>query len=268
MVIGRPTQRSSNMSHRIRQGAMIAIIGGSLGLAAQTQAAQILLNSNFNGSTTGWTLTNGGGTVADTGTESTFTNAPSGASVDIKDTTTTTTANKPTITAYYAALNSGETNNPVQISFDVNLINRGAGENCSLIVSSSTGVREIILNISDGATGKVSYVGSSAVQLGTTLNLSKWYHFTLTAPPAVTSPTSWDLSISDGTTTDTYKGLTFRNPVTNYNGQQFTMNNGAVTLPAEFQVDNVLVQTVPEPTSMAAMAAAGMGLLCVRRRRA
>ncbi|MGC8551882.1 MAG: hypothetical protein ACP5O7_03355 [Phycisphaerae bacterium] len=207
----------------------------------------------------------GSGGVADSGTESAFTNIAGGSSAALTSNNTNTNPtvlDSPTLTGF-------TTSDPIQISFDFDITTANIANNDTFILNSS---RNIILNfgsapISGTNPGAMIYKdGSSAVTSTFTASLNTWYRITLgLSAENATSPT-WSINVANTSGSSLYSasGISFTNTLAPYSSFNYSFNTAANNGGGAFNIDNVLVQS-PEPASLLLFGTAGASILLLPR---
>lgn len=241
--------------------ACVGVIAAGYG---QTRA-NTYLSENFNhGGTSLGTFTAPNGGVTDNGTESAFTNTAGGDSALLTSSPGFTVLDSPSFAV--------PTSDPVQISFDFDIITANASNNDTFVLNSA---RNIILNFggpaaaSSSVPGKMVYKnGSSGVATNFAPSLNTWYHITLGLSAEDAANPNWSINVTNTAGQSQYSAsdILFSNALAQYTSMNYSFNVPTVVDGASFQVDNVLVAT-PEPTVISLLGLGALGLLIVNPRR-
>lgn len=149
---------------------------------------------------------------------------------------------------------------PLYLQYDFNSINQDG--NSGLQVSGAGGLA-VNLHMINFNNSNPSYVDGTTTPNPTRVNLpvslsnSTWYRNTLTMRSGVDTFDIRIQTIQNTSIDQTFTGLNFQNPVTNFNQIRFHFNTIASNGGGEFYIDNVLLtdnpndlRPIPEPASL------------------
>ena len=145
-------------------------------------------------------------------------------------------------------LSPGEQSQSLVIGFDYMYTSATGNPQFAVLDGSTSGIRMMLTNPS----GFVSIrEGSSFNQTSISLDTNTWYRFTLTIYALDSVSDSYDLSVETyGGSTTTVTGLSFENQVSDLTSLRFNYNTAASVSGGDYSIDNVYVQSIPEPSSV------------------
>lgn len=248
------------MSTRRSRNVQASLVGGCMALFAMAAQAGLIVSQDFNTDLTG--IVTAGVTVDRTGPESAITSVGGGASLNIKD--TSTTSNPEASVAFSVT----EMNNQLKIVFDFYNDATGNGNAGFLLRGSgnSTAGIQLMLNKFDGS-GMWNF-SSANDAIGIVLSLDTWYRVEILTSAESAATKTFDLTVyaANGTSVvGSASGLAFRNNITSYDDVRWYYANATANQGGQFYVDNLSVQTIPEPASLGLILLGTGGVLLLRR---
>lgn len=253
-------------------------IGIVLGISVLAVVAQadVLLTDNFNGSIdSAWSISYQGEadgentTATAVGAESAFTLGanPTGTSLRMYDESALGEVNL-RYTMPSGAIGDGQT---MVVTFDFMSPNSNPATLANMQVQSGTSKASntsFFQNKSGADSNEfLNHDGSSNATLLNSVKEDTWYRFVGAYSPNGTDDDSLVLTVTefDGSTVLDMT-TTIQNNKDSYNSLLFNWNVPATSSGSEFYIDNVMIESIPEPATLGMVAVFGAGILVIRRR--
>lgn len=150
---------------------------------------------------------------------------------------------------------------PLSIEFDFYIPTGGAANNPSFFLMGATSNRLLYLNLRNGGWLVNQKSGDGTGDQITPIAYDTWYNVSIVTTNAATA--QFDITVTPfGGAAVTTSGLSFRNAGTEFGSVAFGTNN-AHTGAAEFYLDNLSINAIPEPGTLG-LAALACGALALR----